>query len=89
MFGKIVKFARSFVRNRKASTGGIFAKLLGLFLGITMGVALVPDAIRTLANATTWADTGTVIASLGTVALPIVVMGVFILLLLKESGIDL
>lgn len=68
---------------------GIFGKLLGLFLGVTMGVALIPQAIRDLANATTWADTGTVIQSLGTVALPIVVMGVFIIMLIRDSGVDL
>lgn len=90
MFDTFHKFIKSLKQNKRASgNAGLFGKLLGLFLGIMMGVALVPDSIRTLANVTTWADTPTVVQSLGTLALPIIVMGIFIILLIKETGVDL
>lgn len=68
--------------------GSVAGKLIGLCVGVFIAVYTLPDALVALSNATTWANTPTAVSALGGTVAPIVVIAAFIILLLREGGVD-
>jgi hypothetical protein len=87
LFASKTSRMRLIANTRAVSTGGVLGSIIGLVVGVYVMGSTIPDAITLISNATLWADTPSVIQTLGGTVLGLIAVVACIFILLRAGGI--